>query len=73
MVEPVPERSTTLLQILCAPQLDPGEFAQVYELLARATSPTARTQRHRTEQHVALKKGIGNLRKNANKFGMDLD
>jgi len=73
LVEPIPGRNTTLLQILCAPQLDPGEFAQVYELLARAISPAARIQQHRAEQRVVLKQGIDNLRKNANKFGMDLD
>jgi hypothetical protein len=73
LVELIPGRNTTLLQMLCAPQLDPGAFAQAYELLARATSPTARTQRHRAEQRLALKKGIENLRKNAHKFGMDLD
>ncbi|MBP0624906.1 hypothetical protein J8I82_34180 [Cupriavidus sp. LEh25] len=61
------------MQMLCAPQLDPGEFAQAYEVLARATSPSARTQRHRAKQRLALKRGIENLRKNANKFGMDLD
>lgn len=72
LVEPVPGRNTTLLQMLCAPQLDPGEFAQAYELLAQATGPTARTQRHRAEQRLALKKGIENLRKNVDKFGMDL-
>ncbi|AOJ64250.1 hypothetical protein WJ32_01420 [Burkholderia ubonensis] len=59
--------------MLSASQLDSGEFAQVYELLARATNPTTRIQQHRAEQHVALKKGIENLRKNADKFGMDLD
>ncbi len=72
LVEPVPGRNTTLLEMLHSPQLDPGEFAKAYELLARATSPTARTQRHRAEQRLALKKGIENLRKNADKFGMDL-
>jgi hypothetical protein len=73
LVEPIPGRNTTLLQMLIASQLDSGEFAQVYELLARATNPTTRIQQHRVEQHVALKKGIENLRKNADKFGMDLD
>lgn len=73
LVEPLPGRSATLLQMLCAEQLDAGAFVQVYELLARATSPSARVQRHRAEQRLALKKGIENLRKNADKFGMDLD
>lgn len=72
LVELIPGRNTTLLQMLCAPQLDAGEFAQAYELLARAISPTVRTQRHRAEQHEAVKKGIENLRKNVGKFGMDL-
>jgi DNA-binding transcriptional regulator YiaG len=73
LVEPLPGRHTTLLQMLCEDQLDPGAFAQAYELLARATNPSARVQRHRAEQRLALKKGIENLRKNADKFGMDLD
>lgn len=73
LVEPLPGRNTTLLQMLCAEQLDPGAFAHAYELLARATGPGARLQRHRAEQRLALKKGIENLRKNADKFGMDLD
>ncbi|ARF89614.1 uncharacterized protein BCN122_II2871 [Burkholderia cenocepacia] len=73
LVEPVPGRNTTLFHMLRASQLDPGEFAQVYELLARATNPSMRIQQHRAEQRVALKKGIENLRKNADKFGMDLD
>ena len=73
LVEPLPGRNATLLQMLCAEELDPGAFAHAYELLARATSPGARVQRHRAEQRLALKKGIENLRKNADKFGMDLD
>jgi hypothetical protein len=72
LVELIPGRDTTLLQMLCAPQLDSGEFAQAYELLARAISPTARIQRHRAEQRLALEQGVENLRKNADKFGMDL-
>ncbi|WP_232515959.1 hypothetical protein [Burkholderia multivorans] len=72
LVEIIPGRDTTLLQMLCGQQLDPGEFAHAYELLARATSPTARTRQHRADQREALKKGVENLRKNANKFGMDL-
>lgn len=72
LVEPVPGRNTTLLQMLCAPQVDPGDFAQAYELLARAISPSSRAQIHRAEQSQSLKKGIENLRKNAHKFGMDL-
>lgn len=73
LVEPLPGRTTTLLQMLCAEQLDPGAFAHAYELLALATNPSARVQRHRAEQRLALKKGVENLRKNADKFGMDLD
>jgi hypothetical protein len=72
LVEIIPGRETTLLQMLCAQQLDPGQFAHAYELLARATSPTARTQQHRADQRQALEKGIENLRKNVGKFGMDL-
>ena len=73
LVELLPGKNSTLLQMLCAEQLDPGGFAQAYELLARATSPGARVQRHRAEQRLALKKGIENLRKNARDSGMDLD
>ena len=73
LVEPLPGRTMTLLQMLCAEQLDAGSFAHAYELLARATSPTARVQRHRAEQRLSLKRGVENLRKNADKFGMDLD
>jgi DNA-binding transcriptional regulator YiaG len=72
LVEIIPGRETTLLQMLCGQQLDPGQFAHVYELLARATSPAARTQQHRAEQRQALEDGIENLRKNVGKFGMDL-
>lgn len=72
LVEPIPGRNTTLLQMLRAPQVDPGDFAQAYELLACAISPLSRSQLHRTEQSESLKKGIANLRKNAHKFGMDL-
>lgn len=73
LVEPLPGRNITLMQMLCAEQLDAGAFVQAYELLARATGSGARMQRHRAEQRLALKKGIENLRKNADKFGMDLD
>lgn len=72
LVEQIPGKDSTLLAMLCAEQLDPGEFMQAYELLACAIGPTARAQRHRAEQKLALKKGIENLRKNADKFGLDL-
>jgi hypothetical protein len=72
LVEPIPGLDTTLFEMLCAAQLDPGEFSEAYEFLAKATSPTARAHRHRAEQRAALKKGLKNLHKNAGKLGMDL-
>jgi hypothetical protein len=72
LVEVIPGRHTTLLQMLSSQYLDLGEFTHAYELLARATSPAARLEAHRAQQQVTLKKGIDSLRKNANKFGMDL-
>lgn len=73
LVEPIPGQDTTLLEMLCQEDPSPYEFARAYELLAKATTPSTRVQQHQTERRSALKKGIENLRKNANKFGMNLD
>lgn len=73
LLEPIPGQDTTILQMLCQEDLSPYEFARAYELLAKATAPSTRVQQNQAERSTALKKGIENLRKNSNKFGMNLD
>lgn len=73
LVEPIPGQDTTIFQMLCQDELNPYEFARVYELLAKAIAPSKRVQQQQAERRAALKTGIENLRKNSNKFGMNLD